>query len=73
MRDKRDRAITFVFCCDLHLTSMFSGLLQKRSVKRKVKFGRTFYKHNYCPACHTRFVTFFPFRCCWVKLITASI
>ena len=37
-----------------------------------MKFGRTFYKHNYCPACHTRFVTFFPSGCCWVKLITAS-
>ena len=33
MRDKRDRAIIFVFCCDLHLTSMFSGLLQKDLLK----------------------------------------
>ena len=27
--DKRDKAICYVFCRDLHLTSMFSGLLQK--------------------------------------------
>ena len=25
---KHDRAITCVFCCDLHLTLMFSGLVQ---------------------------------------------
>ena len=29
MCDKRDKAISYVFCRDLHLTSMFSGLLQK--------------------------------------------
>ena len=28
MSDKRERAITCVFCRDLHLTSTFSGLLQ---------------------------------------------
>ena len=27
--DKCDRAITCVFCRDLHLTLLFSGLLQK--------------------------------------------
>ena len=27
--DKRDRAIMCVFCCDLHLTLMFSGLYNK--------------------------------------------
>ena len=27
--DKRGMAVTFVFCCDLHLTLMFSGLLGK--------------------------------------------
>ena len=32
MRDKRDRVIVCVFRRDLHLTLMFSGLLQKRSV-----------------------------------------
>ena len=29
VRDKRDKAITCVFCRDFHLTLMFSGLLQK--------------------------------------------
>lgn len=29
--DKRDRAINYVFRRDLHLTLMFSGLLQKDS------------------------------------------
>ena len=33
--DKRDRAITCVFCRDLHLTLMFSGLLQKDLFKGK--------------------------------------
>ena len=31
--DKRDRPITCVFCCDLHLTLLFSGLLQKQLFK----------------------------------------
>ena len=34
--DKRDRPITCVFCSDLHLTLICCGLLQKRSVQRKV-------------------------------------
>ena len=33
MRDKRDRAITCVFCRDLHLTLMFSGLSKKICLK----------------------------------------
>ena len=33
--DKRERAITCVFCRDLHLTLMFSGLLQKDLFKGK--------------------------------------
>ena len=33
--DKRDRAITCVFCRDLHLTLWFSGLLQKDLFKGK--------------------------------------
>ena len=33
MRDKRDRAITCVFCRDLHLTIMFSGLYKKICLK----------------------------------------
>ena len=33
--DKRDRAISYVFCRDLHLTLIFSGLLQKDLFKGK--------------------------------------
>ena len=33
MRDKRDRAITCVFCRDLHLTIMFSGIYKKICLK----------------------------------------
>ena len=33
MLDKRDRAIAFVFCRDLHLTSLCSGLFQKICLK----------------------------------------
>ena len=33
MRNKRDRAITCVFCRDLHLTIMFSGLYKKICLK----------------------------------------
>ena len=33
MRDKRDRAITCVFCRDLHLKLMFSGLYKKICLK----------------------------------------
>ena len=42
--DKRDRAITYVFCRDLYLTLMFSGLLLKRSVSRKVKVGEKIFQ-----------------------------
>ena len=42
MCDKQDRANIFVFYLDLHLASMFSGLLQ-RSVYRRVKFGGKFF------------------------------
>ena len=46
MRDKRDRAITCVFCRDLHLTIMFSGLYKKICLKesevwRKVISNKT--------------------------------
>ena len=43
--DKRDRAITCVFCRDRHLPPMFSGPLQK-TVQRKVKFGEKLFQTN---------------------------
>ena len=33
VHDKCDRAIMSVFCCDLHLTLMFSGLYKKICLK----------------------------------------
>ena len=44
MCDKCDRAITCVFWCDLHLTPVFSGPLQKDLFKKKVKFGEWFFQ-----------------------------
>ena len=46
MRDKRARAITSVFCRDLHLKLMFSGLYKKICLKesevwRKVISNKT--------------------------------
>ena len=70
MCDKRDRAITCVFCRDLHLTLTFSGLLQKDLFKGKWSLGKSCFKQNYCHACHTRFIVFFPqLSCCIRSLI----
>ena len=46
-------AITCVFCRDLPLTLNFSGLLRKDLIKRKVKFGGTFFQQTHRHACHT--------------------
>ena len=43
------------------LTSMFFGLLQKDLFKRKWSLTKSFFKQNFCHACHTRFAVFFPF------------
>ena len=42
--DKRDRAFTYVFCRDLHLTSMFSGLLQKDLFKGRWILAKSFFQ-----------------------------
>ena len=59
MSDKCGRAITCVFCRELSLT-LCSTLSKKKSVPRKVKFGRKFLTHTsiYCHACHKRFAIF---------------
>ena len=55
-----DMVITCAFCCVLYFPLMLSGLLQIRSVKKRVKIGGKFFKTKcYCHACHTRFVVFF--------------
>ena len=57
--DKRDRAITYVFCRHLLLTLMFSGLLRKDLFEGKWSLAKSYFKQNYCHACHTRFAVFF--------------
>ena len=70
MCDKRDKAISYLFCRDLHLTSMFSGLLQKDLFKGKWILAKRYFKQNYCRACHTRFALFFPLpSCCLSSLL----
>ena len=69
--DKRDKAISYVFCRDLHLTSMFSGLLQKDLFKGKWILAKSYFKQNYCHACHTRFAVFFPLPSCCVSSLVS--
>ena len=72
--DKRNKAISYVFCRDLHLTSMFSGLLQKDLFKGKWSLAKSYCKQNYCHACHTRFAVFFPLHsCCVSSLISQGV
>ena len=42
--DKRDRAITGIFCRDRHLTFMISGLLQKDLFKGRWSLEESFFK-----------------------------
>ena len=64
--DKRDRAISCVFCRDLHLTPMFSGPLQEDLFK-------SCFKQNNCHACHTRFAIFFPPPFCCVSSLIGTL
>ena len=65
--DKRDRPVTFVFCCDLHLSYYF-WYFTKRPVYRKGEVRRKkFFKQDYCHACHTRFAVFFHLPSCCVS------
>ena len=65
--DKCDRAITCMFCCNLSVTLIFSGLLQKDLFKGRWSLEESFFKQNYCHACHTRFVVFFPLLSCYIS------
>ena len=59
--NKRDRAITCVFCCDLHLTLLCSSSLQKDlcdAIETEV-WRIFFFNHNYYHACLTPFAFFF--------------
>jgi len=64
---KRDRANSYVFCRDLHLTLMFSGLLQKDLFKEKWSLAKSCFKRKYCHSCHTRFAVFFLLPSCCVR------
>ena len=46
MRDKRDRVIICVFHRDLHLTLMFSGLLQKKICLKEDEVWSNFFSSN---------------------------
>ena len=72
VHDQRDRAITCLLCGDLHLTSMFSGLLQKDLFKGKWSLAKSYFKQNYCHACHIRFAVFFPLPSCCVSSLLLS-
>ena len=65
--DKPDRAITCVFCPDLHLTPMFTGRLQNNLFNGKWSLAKSCFKQNYCHACHARFALFFPLLSCCVS------
>ena len=54
------------------LTSMFSGLLQKDLFKRKWSLAKSYFKQNYCHACHKRFAVFFPLPSCCVSSLMAN-
>lgn len=53
--DKRDRAITFEFGLGLHLPLVSSGLLQNICLKKSGSLAESYFKQDYCHACHTRF------------------
>ena len=49
---------------------MFSVLLQKDLFKGKWSFAKSYFKQNYCHACHTRFALFFPLLSCCVSSLS---
>ena len=67
--DKRDRAITCVFCRDLLLTLVFSCLLQKDLLKGRWSLAESFFKQNYCQLCHTKLAVFFPLPSCCLSSV----
>ena len=49
------------------LTSMFSDLLRKDLFKGKWSLAKSYFKQNYCHACHTRFAVLFTLPSCCVS------
>ena len=58
--DKRDRAIAFVFCRDLHFTTLRSGFFFRDLFEGRWSLADIFFKHSYSHVCHTRCAVFFP-------------
>ena len=66
--DKRDRAITCMFCRDRHVTLMISGLLQKDLFKRRWSLAERFFKqYRDVTFVNTRFAVFVPLPLCCVS------
>ena len=66
-----NRAITCVFCRDLHLTTMFTGPLQRDLFKGRWSLAERCLKQNSCHACHTKFAVFFPLPSRCVSSVTS--
>ena len=54
---KSNNAMSCLFCCDLHLTIVFSGLYCKICLKED-KVWQKLFSNNSCCACHTSFDVF---------------
>ena len=55
------------------LKLMFAGLLHKDLSKGGSSSAKTFFKQNYCHACHTRFAVFFPLPSRCVSSLIGSL
>ena len=55
------------------LKLMFAGLLHKDLSKGGSSSAKTFFKQNYCHACHTRFAVFFPLPSRCVSSLMGSL
>ena len=54
------------------LTLMFSGLLQKDLFKGGWSSAKSFFKQNYCHACHTGVTVVFPLPSCCVSSLIST-
>ena len=63
-----DRPMTYAFWGDLHLSQCFLVFYKKTGWS----LSEMFFKQNYCHACHTRFVIFFPLLSCHISSLLAD-
>ena len=52
---------------------MFSGLLPKDPFKRKGSLAKSYFKQNYCHACHASFAVVVPLPSCCVTSLIVSL